>query len=341
MDYYDSDTCNLSALRIGYGRTKVATVASRNQLKEVNDLFKSGERIHVLGEGTNSVFGSYDGTMIKLGLFGHSWDGNQLTIAGGEKWQQAVDLSIERGLCGIERLTQIPGTVGAAPVQNIGAFGQILSDRIVNIEVYDYATNALISVTADDCGFGDHRESKFKSSEWSTYVIIGITLALLDKSKFTSPYGEGLMGYGQEHSMPHTTVMESEKLITKFRSTLYPDYLSIPNCGSYFTNYEVIKLEADKLPVSIWNIKHREIRNGHAVMFQCKDLLSSVGINAGHKFSGGLMMHPKLNNFLINPDMQAVPEDLLSCHSEVNTRLMNAYGIQLTPEPEFIDSTVR
>lgn len=329
---------NLSALKIGQGEVRVAHITSRDQLVTIHEVHKSGEQIHISGDGTNTVYGSYDGIVVILDTQGYEWvDEQTLKIEGGEPWQRAVDISVAANKPGIERLTRIPGRVGAAPVQNIGAFGQLLSERIQSIEIYDYVKDSYRQLSASECGFGRHRASAFKSSEWQSYVIISITISLLPDNEFTEPTGEGLMSYAHEHGVEYSTIIQAEKLISEFRTTLYPDYKSVPNCGSYFTNYEVPSEKLDTLPNKIWDLKHRVTQNG-ATMFQCKNLLESVGVGAGYVFDGGLMMHPVFNNFLINPDQSASPRDLVECHKTVNNLLSEAYGIELIPEPEFIGS---
>jgi UDP-N-acetylmuramate dehydrogenase len=328
----------LSSLRVGDGEVRFLSVTSIEDMGILHTLYKDGERIHITGRGTNSVYGTYSGVVVSIDIMGHEWlENSRLKIYTGEDWQTAVDLSLNKGLHGIERLTMIPGTVGAAPIQNIGAFGQLLSNRLHSVEVYDYIQNKTITLSAQECGFGAHRASNFKNmATWDSYVVTSITIDLLPESTFEPPSGEGLMQYAQEYSLPFASVKDAEQLIRSFRATLYPDYRQIPNCGSYFTNYEVDKELAQKLPSSIWKVKHRDARDGSAVLFQCKDLLHSVGIDAGHEFSGGLKMHPKFNNFLINTG-GATALDLLACHKEVNDLLAEKYGIALIPEPEFVD----
>jgi len=334
---------SLSALKIGEGNVRVLTLSSLEELSKLHELYKKGEDIRILGEGTNSVFGSFSGLIVKLNLLGLTWtDPYTLTIAGGEQWQTAVDATIALNLTGIERLTGIPGTVGAAPIQNIGAFGQLLSVVLSTVTVYDYALNATLTIPALECGFGAHRQSNFKTKlSWSTYCIISITLNLASSDAFQKPDYDALVEYASSHDLALSSSKSVEHVVWKYRLETYPDYRIIPNTGSYFTNFESSIEEVEALPQSIMNIKHKMIESGR-IRFQCKDLLDSIGVHKGHIFSGGLQMRDSHNNFLINPDSTATVKDLLDCHDYVNSRLKEKYGITLTPEAEFIDdSTAR
>lgn len=332
---------DFSALKIGEGDVRYIEISDRSDLGILHQLYSEGEIIHIAGKGTNSVFGTFSGLVAELSTKGHEWlDSQVLKIEAGEDWQTAVELSVANSCHGIERLTTIPGTVGAAPVQNIGAFGQLLSNRLRNIEVYDYGADEFITLTPEDCGFGAHRESNFKSkADWQTYVIVSITLSLLEADEFTEPGGDGLLEFVRNNELSINDIAMTEESIRLFRQSMYPDYKFIPNTGSYFTNFEVANEQLGALHPEIMSVKHKETFNGKRTMFQCKDLLESIGIRGDYQFGSTLKMYQTHNNFLINQNSDATLQDLISVHQLVNSKLFDKYGIRLVPEAEFVDDT--
>lgn len=330
---------SLSALKIGDGNVKVLLIKSLAELSKLYEFYRKGERIHVLGEGTNSVFGSYSGIVVKLNLLGYKWeDEHTLTISAGEHWQKAIELSVDKNLVGIERMASIPGSVGAAPVQNIGAFGYVLKDTLLKVQVYDYTRDIFLDIPASECGLGAHRASNFKDNpDWKSYCITAITLCLKSSNDFSPPAGDGLLNFVNAEGLTLKNVREAERAIRLFRGSIYPDYTKVPNTGSYFTNYELPVEQQEAIPNELMNIKHKVSSDGKRIMFQCKDLLHSIGIEGGHVFEGGLQMYEQHNNFLINPDSIATVNDLLLCHEFVNKKLNEKYGITLIPEADFID----
>jgi UDP-N-acetylmuramate dehydrogenase len=317
----------LSALHIGYGDVEVVEINNIDDLKTLNSLYNDGRSIHVLGDGTNTVFGSYSGVVAKINLRGNSWlNDTTLKISSGEPWQKAVDLSVEKDLYGIERMSAVPGKVGAAPVQNIGCFKQLLSDVLLELEVYDYANGEYKVFGVSECGFGEHRSSNFKKSPaWATYIVTSITIKLKDYSSFTPPMGIGVENFMALKNYAPKNAKQSEQAIREFRESLYPDYTKIPNTGSYFTHFEIRKKVLQDYPEEIMNITHRDSPDGLGVHFKCEDLLKSIGINEGFEFAGGLKMYEQHNSFLLNPDSTATVDDLIAFHDYVNSRLYDKY----------------
>ena len=168
----------------------------------------------VLGNGTNIVpRDKVNGVVAILDLKGIRLDKNNLTAMAGEKWDNLVKFSIKKGFFGLEALSGIPGTVGAAPVQNIGAYGSEIANFLNKVEVYDRKNKKIKFLNNKECRFG-YRQSIFKKYP-DKFIIISITLKLSRKKPKT-----------------HTTRMA----ILKKRKKKIPDPKIIPNAGSYFIN---------------------------------------------------------------------------------------------------------
>jgi UDP-N-acetylmuramate dehydrogenase len=173
---------SLTSFRFG-GISNVVIVKNEDELLEAVEYAKSKILIiHILGEGTNSVFGENleRFLIIKNEIKGieltQSTTGYQLLLGAGEIWDNIVKLSVEKNLWGIENLSYIPGTVGAAPVQNIGAYGEELKDTLVSVRAFDIQKNNFVTLTNEECKFG-YRDSIFKH-KIKRYIITSITLNL-------------------------------------------------------------------------------------------------------------------------------------------------------------------
>jgi UDP-N-acetylmuramate dehydrogenase len=236
-----------SALKIG-GEGKLVTVMTQKELIEVVFYAKRESlSMHILGGGTNTYFGmSLEGTLVvEMAIKGISYkeEGEHvfITAHAGVVWDDLVLFTVEKKLWGIENLSYIPGTVGASPVQNIGAYGVELKDTLVSLSALDMETLAVVEITNSACEFG-YRDSLFKHQP-GRYCIISVTLKL---SKTRSP----VLTY-----KPLDTLVVSENitpevvrdLVVTTRKGKLPDWKAYPNTGSFFKNPVVKSTEAEGL----------------------------------------------------------------------------------------------
>jgi UDP-N-acetylmuramate dehydrogenase len=225
-----------SSLRVG-GEGKLIEVATLEELKEAAIRAKDeGLSLHTIGEGTNSYFGdNLSGFLfLKLPQGGIEYEeqGDQVLVKAGANviWDDLVQECISRGLWGIENLSYIPGTVGAAPVQNIGAYGAELSEVFVSLDALDLATMDKVTLDREACQFG-YRDSIFKYDK-GRYVIVCITLEL---SKIANPrlLYKPLDALRDKEGV---TLDEVRSLVIATRNAKLPNYHEHPNCGSFFKN---------------------------------------------------------------------------------------------------------
>ena len=238
---------NYSSLRIG-GEGDILTVRSIAELTEAVMFAKrTQKKIVTLGGGTNSYFGDVlqNILVIKLELQGISLeekeDTTRITAHAGEVWDNLVQFSVAKGLWGIENLSYIPGTVGAAPVQNIGAYGVELKDVLVSLSALDTTTLNLVEISNSACEFG-YRDSLFKHQA-GRYIIISITLDL-------SKHGMPVLTYkpleklgGGENLTPESV----RNFVVATRKAKLPDWVEHPNAGSFFKNPVVTSTQAEGL----------------------------------------------------------------------------------------------
>ena len=237
-----------SSLKIG-GEGKLVTVMTQKELIEVVLYAKrEGLSVHVLGGGTNTYFGASISNIliVEMAMKGISYEeiedeGVLITAYAGVIWDDLVQFTVEKKLWGIENLSYIPGTVGAAPVQNIGAYGVELKDTFVSLSALDLETLNIVEITKDACCFG-YRDSLFKH-EAGRYSIISIMLRLSKNGTPTLSYKPLDMLIGGEDVTPEIV----RELVVKTRIAKLPDWKEYPNTGSFFKNPVVTEAEAEGL----------------------------------------------------------------------------------------------
>jgi UDP-N-acetylmuramate dehydrogenase len=262
-----------TSLHIG-GDADMVIVRSEDELVKVILSAKEKSRpVHILGEGTNTYFGENLKNLLVLKMeikgIGYDVSSNVLlensegcryvTIGAGECWDDLVRESVEKGLWGLENLSLIPGTVGAAPVQNIGAYGVELCDIFVSARVYDFEKNSFIVLSKEQCSFG-YRDSLFKR-EIGRYSITSVTLALSNKPKPILDYKplDTLIG------TPSVTPKIVRDLVIKTRTEKLPDYKEYPNAGSFFKNPVISEMEGDALRATYPDIPLHSVSGGYKV----------------------------------------------------------------------------
>lgn len=202
-------------------------------------IFKNNRHLF-LGGGSNVLFTSdYDGLVVKIDLKGikQLYEDNEtvkLHAMAGESWHSFVMYCVDRGYGGIENLSLIPGTCGAAPMQNIGAYGVEIKDVITEVDAVEIATSGEKTFSNEECGFG-YRESIFKQHARDQYIITGITVRLTKTNHhLNKSYGaieETLKEMGAQAS-----VKSISDAVIKIRRSKLPDPAVVGNAGSFFKN---------------------------------------------------------------------------------------------------------
>ena len=253
-----------SSLRIG-GEGKLVEVETVEQLKEAVMHAKTlGLRVHALGEGTNSYFAEDVSSFLflKLNLLGFSFEelGDtqvRFTISASENWDEMVQVAVREKLWGIENLSYIPGSVGAAPVQNIGAYGAELSNVLETVSVLDGTDMEVKQLSREDCRFG-YRDSIFKYDK-GRYIILSITLIL-------SKRGVPIRTYRPLDTLAETArIEEVRELVIKTRAAKLPDWKEYPNAGSFFKNPHVDLPVAENLHMLDQSIPLIQVMGGYKV----------------------------------------------------------------------------
>jgi len=226
---------------------KAAQYASFTSVAELQALLQmpalNKEKVLVLGGGSNILFTQdFDGTVLHNKIQGIAITEENAEFAlvqsgGGVLWHDLVLFSIENELAGIENLSLIPGTVGAAPLQNIGAYGVELKDVFFSLEAVHIFTGEVKHFAAEACGFG-YRESVFKKELKGQYVVTHVTLKLSKTAIFNTSYG-AIKDTLTNMQVKEITLKALSDAVIQIRRSKLPDPAVIGNAGSFFKNPEI------------------------------------------------------------------------------------------------------
>ncbi len=291
----------------------------------------------VLGGGSNVLFTqNWDGIVLQNTLKGIEVVGqeNEYTLVkagAGELWHSLVLYCIERNLGGIENLSLIPGCVGAAPMQNIGAYGVELKDVFEELEAMEVKSGVVKKFKTADCGFG-YRESVFKRELKNQFVITSVTLRLKNLNVF--PYYTFKTSYGdikqrlEDMQVQELSLQAVSNAVTAIRQAKLPDPKELGNAGSFFKNpvikqalFENIKLQyplVPSFPAEHGNIK---IPAGWLIE-QCGWKGKRVG-NTGS--------HAKQALVLVNYG-NATGAEVWQCAQDIQQSVLEKFGITIEPE---------
>lgn len=223
-------------------------INSENDLRDLwnQGIVKETERF-VLGGGSNILLTKdYDGLIIKINIRGIKYSQigtNVLIQAGaGEVWNDLVNFCVSQNFSGLENLSLIPGSVGASPVQNIGAYGVEIKDVFVSCRAFDMQTGNIVNFTHADCKFG-YRDSIFKSECKGRYIITNVTFNLSSIPTLKLTYG-AIKQELDNRQISQPTIKQVSEVVASIRVSKLPDPSTIGNAGSFFKNpiIEVCKL---------------------------------------------------------------------------------------------------
>lgn len=254
-----------------------------------------------------------------------------LKFMAGENWHQLVLWTLEQGYGGLENLSLIPGNIGTAPIQNIGAYGVELKDSFVSCEAIEIATQQLVTFTNAECNFG-YRDSIFKKEGKGKYIIISVTLKLTKSThKKNTSYG-AIEGKLQEKGIDNPTITDISDAVIAIREEKLPDPNVLGNSGSFFKN-PVIDLQSFKSFIQ----KHPEApyyklsENEYKV--PAGWLIEQCGFK-GKRF-GDAGVHKNQALVLVNYG-NATGEEILELAQRIMNQVKNQFGICITPEVNII-----
>lgn len=326
---------NYTTMKLGGNAHFMTEVHTRDEVQQVcHSATAQNLPLFVLGGGSNVIARDegYEGMVVlnRIPGFEVIADGpgsSTLRIGAGEDWDGVVQRSVDMGLSGIEAMSAIPGTAGAGPVQNVGAYGQEIADTLVSLEAYDRKTDQFVSLMSSDCGFS-YRNSIFRSSEASRYIILSITLQLT-KNTPTPPFYAAVQTYLDEHNITVYTPEVIRDAVIEIRKNKLPDPEVTPNTGSFFKNAIIEDWQLADLKKDYPDIPTYDMPDGR---FKVPTgwLIEQAGYKG--KTLHGMHVHDKNALVLINESATSYA-DLAAARDEIMGAVRDKFRILIEQEP--------
>lgn len=331
-----------TSLRVGGPAKNIVSVATEAEI--IAAIEAAGDTpVLILGGGSNVLIADsgFEGTVIHIANNQaesevDACSGATLTIGAGENWDDFVATTISRGFAGLETLSGIPGTVGAAPIQNIGAYGHEVSEFITRVRTYDREAKAIRTFTNAECEF-EYRNSHFKKNP-GRYIVLSVQFQIRSGETSTPiTYVELANKLGIEVG-EKASVVETRKAVMALRAAkgmlLDPDDKDSWSAGSFFTNPIVTIEVAAALPESApkWPTPDGKVKTSAAWLIQ------NSGIDKGQSH-GGARVSTKHVLALTNTG-SATAEEIAQLAREVRANVQAKFGITLEPEVNLVGITL-
>lgn len=326
---------NYTSMKLGGPARFMTDVSTIDELHQVIVNAKTRSiPFFVLGSGSNVIArdDGYEGLIVRVRIPGFEViEENSQTVTikvgAGEIWDEVVARSVDMNLTGIEALSDIPSYAGAAPIQNIGAYGQDISDALVSLEAYDTTTGQVTTLSREACKFS-YRDSIFRTEARGQYIITSITLELY-KSNPEPPFYKGLQDYFDQRGITVYTPKLVREAVTAIRHEKLPDPAIKPNAGSFFKNAIIEQWQLDELLAEYPNAPHFAMdENRHKV--PAGWLIEQCGFKG--QLIHGMRVNPANALVLINESATSYG-DLSLARDTIIQAVQSEFKITLEQEP--------
>jgi UDP-N-acetylmuramate dehydrogenase len=339
-----------TTLRVGGPATRFVEARTAGELVEVvHDCDRRGEPVLLIAGGSNLVISDdgFSGTVVRVATSGidieKARDGSGyavlVTAAAGEGWDRFVAAMVAQGYSGIETLSGIPGSVGATPVQNVGAYGTEVASVIESVEVYDRVEDRTYSMSAPECGFV-YRNSVFKA-DLDRWLILAVTFRLERRPQSVAlEYKDLAHTLGVSVGDTHEPAAVRRAVLAVRRSkgmVLDIDDVDTWSVGSFFTNPIVEPSQLARVPEDAprWPVGDDRIKLSAAW------LIEHAGFGRGHRVSPDAAASTSTKHTLaITNRGHARTEDIVALARMIRRGVFDAYGITLEPEPRLINTAL-
>ncbi|MCI3932435.1 UDP-N-acetylmuramate dehydrogenase [Streptomyces sp. AN091965] len=339
----DAPLAPLTTFRLGGPADRLITATTDAEVvAAVREADASGTPLLLIGGGSNLVIGDkgFAGTALRIATTGFALDGTTLELAAGEVWTDAVERTVAAGLAGVECLAGIPGSAGATPIQNVGAYGQEVSQTITEVVAYDRRTHETVTLSNEECVFS-YRHSRFKADP-ERYVVLRVRFALEDADGMSAPirYAETARTLGVEvgDRVPAAVARET---VLKLRAgkgmVLDAEDHDSWSAGSFFTNPILTDAEFAAFHARVADRLGPDVAppafpagDGH-VKTSAAWLIDRAGFPKGYG-QGPARISTKHTLALTNRG-GATTQDLLDLAREVVAGVRDAFGVTLVNEP--------
>ena len=329
-----------STMRLGGTARYLTTVETNMELIEaLSWAEKQKVPVIMIGTGSNIVWKDegFPGLIIinhiqRYETYNEDDENFYITAGAGENWDTVVERTAQAGLTGVEALSLIPGTVGATPIQNVGAYGQEISQTLTTIEAFDIKERDFVTIRSDDCGFG-YRTSRFKTTDRGQFFITAVTLHLR-KANPTPPFYASAQKYFYDNGITEVTPQILRNAVIAIRQSRLPDPAVINNNGSYFANPiidsdDLVRIRAGYPTIPSWTLEDGRAKIAAAW------LIEQAGFKDAHDEATGMGTWPAQALVLVNEKAKSTA-DLLAFKKKIVDSVQQKFGITLVQEPELL-----
>lgn len=329
-----------STMRLGGSARYLVDITSRNEITEAVAWAAEHQVPVIMIGGGSNIFWSDSGfpglvmvnKIMRFELFKEDNDNCYLTVGSGENWDEVVARAVEAGYSGIEELSLIPGTAGATPIQNVGAYGREIKDVLTTIEAYDIQTRQFVTLRGSECEFA-YRTSRFRTTDKWRFLISAITLHLTRKVP-TPPFYASLQNYFDQRSVTTFTPQIVRDAVIDIRSHKLPDVAKVANNGSFFYNPIISEEQLVQLEGYYPNIVYWKVDNGQ-VKVSAAWLVEQAGFKDAHDSETGMATWSNQPLVLVNEEAKSTA-DLLKFKQKIVDAVQTKFNIALIQEPELI-----
>ncbi|MEX0931907.1 MAG: UDP-N-acetylmuramate dehydrogenase [Candidatus Paceibacterota bacterium] len=309
---------------------------SVTQTEELSEVFDFAEEksvpVILLGGGSNTLFddGEYNALVLKIDIQGVEFEDvdthrKRVVVGAGVEWDTLVAMTVEQNLFGLELLSLIPGSVGASPVQNIGAYGAEAKDVIESVEVFDRSDKKIKKIKNSDCQFG-YRSSIFKKEEGKNYIVTKVTFLLSSQGVVNTSYPD-LEKFFLNKQNP--TLSEVRDAVIAIRTNKLPDVNTIGTAGSFFKNPVVSGDVFNKLKAKYPEMVGYKLENGD-VKVSLAWLLDKVLGMKGFSFGGARLYERQ--PLVIVAEKNTPVSDVRKLIDHVEKKVFETFGIHIEKE---------
>lgn len=350
---------DLTTIRVGGpAHTLLRPTTEQELLASVHDVWQRGDEWLLIGGGANMVISDegFDGTVIHIATQGiHVTDQSDTTLSvrvqAGESWDRLVARLVARGWGGIEALSGIPGSVGAAPIQNIGAYGQEVASALTGIDFLDYDSGELVHLTTEELELG-YRSSVIKSGRTGVVVAVHFTLTASPTSTVQYQQLATALGVNVGDNVPLQQIRDTVLALRASKAmVLDPNEPDSASCGSFFTNPIVPEHIARALPADAprWVIDDEPVADvvvplgetpapppppkPRLVKLSAAWLIEHSGVHKGFRLPGSRAAVSTKHSLAIVNRTGADAAEIAELARYIGACVLSRYGIQLQPEP--------
>ncbi len=304
-----------------------------SSVQQLLELYPRYSPCYVMGEGSNTVFiEDFDGQVLINKITGitathtqiDGQSGMLLTVGAGENWHELVQYTVNQGWGGLENLALIPGSVGAAPIQNIGAYGLEVGERILEVEVVDVSNGEVFRLNKDDCEFG-YRDSIFKREQARSWVVVSVQFWLPED---IAP----IASYAELAAMTNPDATAIYHQVIAIRQRRLPDPKLLGNAGSFFKNPTINRSDYHRLKAAYPGVPGFEVGDD-AIKVPAAWLIDNAGLKGA--CIDGVCSYQHQPLVLVNQS-GATGTAVLALAQKIIATVKQQFGITLTPEVRLI-----